>query len=158
MLKYAVSAEVSRFPALRKLTSELKRDYSPKGQPDVKIPLTPLFFWHDKPHIACTEHYLARVFPSRLAMLRGDFIEDKIGQRARTQMKEGLVSNVPIFSSLFAQRICGSCLYSKSLTAYCSSQSGQLGYTTRMKEKRCAQSISTEGPIKEQRRRLRRSQ
>ncbi|PMD47708.1 hypothetical protein L207DRAFT_449590 [Hyaloscypha variabilis F] len=90
MLKYAVSAEVIRFPALRKLTSELKCDYSPKGQPDVKIPLTPLFFWHDKPHIACTEHYLARVFPSRLAMLRGDFIEDKIGQRARTQMKEGL--------------------------------------------------------------------
>ncbi|KAE9363817.1 hypothetical protein N431DRAFT_489669 [Stipitochalara longipes BDJ] len=90
MLKYAVSAEVIRFPALRKLTSALKRDYSPQEQPEMKIPLTPLFFWHDKPHIASTAHYLARVFPSRLAMLRGDFIEDKIGQRARTQMKEGL--------------------------------------------------------------------
>jgi hypothetical protein len=91
MLKYAVSAEVVRFPALRKLTSIFKREFSTKEHPGVKIPLTPLFFWHDKPHIASTAHYLARVFPSRLAMLRGDFIEDKIGQRARTQMKEGLV-------------------------------------------------------------------
>jgi hypothetical protein len=29
------------------------------------------------------------VFPTRLAMRRGEFIEDKIGQRARAQMKEG---------------------------------------------------------------------
>ncbi|EMT68985.1 hypothetical protein FOC4_g10005082 [Fusarium odoratissimum] len=40
--------------------------------------------------LAAIPHYLERVFPSRLAMLRGDFIEDKIGQRARAQMKEGL--------------------------------------------------------------------
>ncbi|EFY84499.1 hypothetical protein MAC_09444 [Metarhizium acridum CQMa 102] len=53
------------------------------------IPLTPMFFWHDKPHIASTAHYLQRVFPSRLAMMRGAFIEDTIGQRARSQMKEG---------------------------------------------------------------------
>jgi len=92
MLSYAVSAEVIRFPALRELTSNLKHECSPERQPEVKIPLTPLFFWHDKPHVASTAHYLARVFPSRLAMLRGDFIEDKIGQRARTQMKEGHVS------------------------------------------------------------------
>lgn len=97
MLNYAVSAEVIRFPALRKLTSALKRDFSSKEHPEIKIPLTPLFFWHDKPHVASTTHYLARVFPSRLAMLRGDFIEDKIGQRARTQMKEGLVSIVLLF-------------------------------------------------------------
>lgn len=51
------------------------------------IPLTPLFFWHDKTHIAARDHYLRRVFPSRLALGRGDFIEDHIGQRARAQMK-----------------------------------------------------------------------
>jgi hypothetical protein len=96
MLKYAVSAEVVRFPALRNLTSTFKREFSTKEHPEMKIPLTPLFFWHDKPHIASTAHYLARVFPSRLAMLRGDFIEDKIGQRARTQMKEGLVRIFPL--------------------------------------------------------------
>jgi hypothetical protein len=93
MMKYAVSAEVIRFQALRDLTSALKRDFSPEGHPEIKLPLTPLFFWHDKPHIASTAHYLNRVFPSRLAMLRGDFIEDKIGQRARNQMKLGLVRN-----------------------------------------------------------------
>jgi hypothetical protein len=97
MLKYAVSIEVIRFPALKKLTSTLKGEYYPKEHLEVKILLTPLFFWHDdKLHIASTVHYLARVFPSRLAMLRGDFIEDKIGQRAQTQMKEGLVSIGPL--------------------------------------------------------------
>ncbi|KAH8651001.1 hypothetical protein BX600DRAFT_472914 [Xylariales sp. PMI_506] len=91
MLSYATSADVMPFPALRELTSTLKRDFTAVvgPQPEVNVPLTPLFFWHDKPHIASTAHYLARVFPSRLAMLRGDFIEDKIGQRARNQMKEG---------------------------------------------------------------------
>ncbi|KAI1827572.1 hypothetical protein F4861DRAFT_325933 [Xylaria intraflava] len=89
MLSYATSAHVVQFPVLRELTSQLKRDFFPKSQPDTGIPLTPLFFWHDKPHIASTAHYLARVFPSRLAIARGDFIEDSIGQRARTQMKEG---------------------------------------------------------------------
>jgi hypothetical protein len=99
MLSYAVSAAVIRFPVLRELTSSLKRDFYPASMKDVKIPLTPMFFWHDKPHIASTAHYLARVFPSRLAMLRGDFIEDKIGQRARSQMKDGLVSNFCIYMS-----------------------------------------------------------
>ncbi|KAI1437895.1 hypothetical protein GGR50DRAFT_685708 [Xylaria sp. CBS 124048] len=89
MLSYATSAHVVPFPALRALTAQLKRDFYSPSQPDVAIPLTPLFFWHDKPHIASTAHYLARVFPSRLAIARGDFIEDSIGQRARTQMKEG---------------------------------------------------------------------
>jgi hypothetical protein len=93
MLSYAVSVAVIRFPALRQLTSDLKRECTLKKKPEVRIPLTPMFFWHDKPHVASTAHYLARVFPSRLAMLRGDFIEDKIGQRARAQMKEGLVSD-----------------------------------------------------------------
>ncbi|RDW72088.1 hypothetical protein BP5796_08122 [Coleophoma crateriformis] len=90
MLSYAISDAVMRFPALRELTSSLKRDLSPASRPDIKIPLTPLFFWHDKPHIASTAHYLARIFPTGLAIPRGDFIEDTIGQRARTQMKEGL--------------------------------------------------------------------
>lgn len=94
MLSYANSMDVQGFPALRTLTLSLKGEYSPDAGPlaGTKVPLTPLFFWHDKPHIASTAHYLHRVFPSRLAMLRGDFIEDKIGQRARAQMKEGLVS------------------------------------------------------------------
>lgn len=98
MLSYAVHADVIRHRALRELTSTLKGDFpvvsstslESKSDPSASVPLTPMFFWHDKPHICSTAHYLARVFPSRLAMLRGDFIEDKIGQRARTQMKEGL--------------------------------------------------------------------
>ena len=120
MMKYAVSAEVIRFQALRELTSALKRDFSPKGHPEIKLPLTPLFLWHDKPHVASTDHYLNRVFPSRLAMLRGDFIEDKIGQVARNQMKEGLVS---IFSPLlsFLSRLWSLesiCAIAKPLTDY----------------------------------------
>jgi hypothetical protein len=89
MLEYAVSEHVKRFPSLRKSTAALKRDF-PVSSSRHTIPLTPLFFWHDKTHIASTEHYLARVFPTRLAMTRGAFIEDHIGQRARNQMKEGL--------------------------------------------------------------------
>ncbi|SPN99716.1 uncharacterized protein DNG_02567 [Cephalotrichum gorgonifer] len=92
MLSYDESPFVQYYPALRALTSSLKRDFSPDpvaAPGDEKIPLTPLFFWHDKPHVASTAHYLSRIFPSRIAMLRGDFIEDKIGQRARDQMKEG---------------------------------------------------------------------
>ncbi|KAI1111596.1 hypothetical protein F5Y14DRAFT_424590 [Nemania sp. NC0429] len=101
MLSYATSAHVMPFPALRALTAELKRDFvvpaptstststSTSAPDDGVVPLTPLFFWHDKPHLASTAHYLARVFPSRLALARGDFIEDTVGQRARAQMKDG---------------------------------------------------------------------
>ncbi|GAW19644.1 hypothetical protein ANO14919_091330 [Xylariales sp. No.14919] len=88
MLSYATSAHVVPFPALRALTAELKRDFA-TSRPEAVVPLTPLFFWHDKPHVASTAHYLSRVFPTRLAIARGDFIEDHIGQRARAQMKEG---------------------------------------------------------------------
>lgn len=88
MLGYAVSGHVTPFPALRELTSTLRRDFrTASGQ---AVHLTPLFFWHDKTHIASTEHYLGRIFPSRLAMPRGAFIEDHVGQRARNQMKQGL--------------------------------------------------------------------
>ncbi|KAI0441113.1 hypothetical protein F4803DRAFT_436582 [Xylaria telfairii] len=87
MLSYAASAHVLQFPTLRALTAKLKRDFT--ASDGAGVPLTPLFFWHDKPHVASTAHYLARVFPSRLAIARGDFIEDSVGQRARTQMKEG---------------------------------------------------------------------
>ncbi|KAM0264807.1 hypothetical protein ACHAPA_008053 [Fusarium lateritium] len=90
MLSYATSAYATEFPTLRELSASLTRDYEAPSHPGVKIPLTPMYFWHDKPHLASTAHYLERVFPSRLAMLRGDFIEDKIGQRARAQMKDGL--------------------------------------------------------------------
>ncbi|KAJ7774132.1 hypothetical protein B0H14DRAFT_2965593 [Mycena olivaceomarginata] len=64
MLGYATSAHVDQFPVLKELTVQLKRRFTPASQPDVSIPLTPLFFWHDKPH-------------------------DKVGQHARAQMKEG---------------------------------------------------------------------
>ncbi|KAK0616744.1 hypothetical protein B0T14DRAFT_588969 [Immersiella caudata] len=93
MLSYAISAHVRDFAALRALTNLYKGTFSPPSstsQPKVKIPLTPLFFWHDKPHLAETEHYLAQVFPNRLAMPRGGFIEDTVGQRARDEMKSGL--------------------------------------------------------------------
>lgn len=89
MLRYADSDAVIGYPELRAMTASLKQEFVSPCQPDVKVPLTPLFFWFDKPHLASTAHYLARVFPTRLAMRRGEFIEDKIGQRARTQMKDG---------------------------------------------------------------------
>jgi hypothetical protein len=89
MKRYAVSPHVTDHPGLRELTTSLKRDFVVQSQPEKKVSLTPLFFWFDKPHVASTAHYLARVFPTRLAMRRGEFIEDKIGQRARAQMKEG---------------------------------------------------------------------
>lgn len=91
MLQYAESNHVRQYPPLRTATTSLKQDFtSTSSNETIKVPLTPLFFWHDKPHLASREHYLARVFPSSLAMRKGDFIEDKIGQRARMQMKEGL--------------------------------------------------------------------
>lgn len=89
MLSYASQFAVANFPALKSISTRLKHDFTPRSQSQCVVPLTPLFFWHDKPHIASTSHYLARVFPSRLAMQRGAFIEDTIGQRARNQMKEG---------------------------------------------------------------------
>ncbi|OAA63615.1 hypothetical protein SPI_03778 [Niveomyces insectorum RCEF 264] len=107
MLQYAVSDHVVRFPSLRLLTETCKRQFpcpssssarvstdnaaaaaaDDDGGPAHRLPLTPLFLWHDKPHLALAAHYLARIFPSRLAVARGDFIEDHIGQRARAQMK-----------------------------------------------------------------------
>ncbi|KAK3381890.1 hypothetical protein B0H63DRAFT_416761 [Podospora didyma] len=105
MLNYATSDHVLPFHALRNLTNKLKQNFIPLSSsplPNItdgttagnetktaSIPLTPLFLWHDKPHLASTEHYLQRVFPNRMAMLRGAFIEDTVGHRARSQMKEG---------------------------------------------------------------------
>ncbi len=97
---YATSEQVVPYPALRTVSLALTGDYpaGPSGdddddgdgnQPAATVPLTPMFFWHDKPHVAATAHYLARVFPTRLAMMRGAFIEDTMGQHARNQMKEG---------------------------------------------------------------------
>ncbi|RGP77089.1 feruloyl esterase [Fusarium longipes] len=90
MLSYATSAIVSEYPSLRDTSMSFTGEYEVPSRPGVKIPLTPMYFWHDKPHLASVAHYMERVFPTRLAMLRGDFIEDKIGQRARAQMKDGL--------------------------------------------------------------------
>ncbi|KAI0019857.1 hypothetical protein F4780DRAFT_779981, partial [Xylariomycetidae sp. FL0641] len=88
MLAYAVSAHVIQYPALRGLTADLTPPSSSScSSQEQQVPLTPLFFWHDKPHLASTAHYLARVFPTRLAMPRGAFIEDTVGHRARDQMK-----------------------------------------------------------------------
>jgi hypothetical protein len=89
MLHYAGSDHVMLYPTLKATSAELRGTFSPPSQPDTKIPLTPLFFWHDKPHIVSTAHYLSRVFPSRVAIPRGAFIEDTVGQQARTEMKEG---------------------------------------------------------------------
>ncbi|KAI1091403.1 hypothetical protein F5B19DRAFT_276918 [Rostrohypoxylon terebratum] len=87
LLSYAGSAHVTHFPVLRELTASLRRNFV--AESGVSVPLTPMFFWHDKPHLASTEHYLSRVFPTRLSMSRGAFIEDTIGQRSRNQMKLG---------------------------------------------------------------------
>ncbi|KXJ89378.1 hypothetical protein Micbo1qcDRAFT_235206 [Microdochium bolleyi] len=114
MLGYATSGHVINFPALKSLTTSLRQDFTvsaaacasqttlglravdrsaahntSRAPVTTSIPLTPMFFWHDKPHIASTAHYLSRVFPTRLAIPRGAFIEDTIGQRGRNQMKEG---------------------------------------------------------------------
>ncbi|KAK1675827.1 hypothetical protein BDP55DRAFT_632008 [Colletotrichum godetiae] len=88
MLKYAETAHAQEFSHLRALTAKLRRNFTSKSHPGTQVPLTPMFFWHDKPHIAATDHYLTRVFPTRLAIPRGAFIEDTIGHRARNQMKE----------------------------------------------------------------------
>lgn len=107
MLEYARSDHVMQFPALRALTNLHKQNFTVvvgPGDDDAnddedddgggaagwqKMPLTPLFFWHDKPHVAETAHYLSRLFPDRAALPRGAFIEDTIGHRARTEMKDG---------------------------------------------------------------------
>ncbi|KAI1642555.1 uncharacterized protein F4817DRAFT_292209 [Daldinia loculata] len=87
LLSYADSAHVARFPELKGLTSSIKRDFIMES--GVSVPLTPMFFWHDKPHLVSTQHYLSRIFPTRLSIPRGAFIEDTVGQRARNQMKQG---------------------------------------------------------------------
>jgi hypothetical protein len=91
MVQYARSDHVMQFPALRALTYLHKQNFTVRGEDGgtAKIPLTPLFFWHDKPHVAETKHYLAQVFPGRAAMPRGAFIEDTVGHRGRTEMKDG---------------------------------------------------------------------
>ncbi|KAL2147539.1 hypothetical protein VTI28DRAFT_8794 [Corynascus sepedonium] len=91
MVEYARSDHVMQFPALRALTNLHKQNFTVRSETGnaTKIPLTPLFFWHDKPHVAETEHYLAQVFPTRASLPRGAFIEDTIGHRARTEMKDG---------------------------------------------------------------------
>ncbi|CRK13514.1 hypothetical protein BN1723_010059, partial [Verticillium longisporum] len=87
-VEYEASMHVARFPVLRDLSAALTGRYPAPTTGEV-VPLTPLYFWHDKPHVVERRHYLERVFPSQLAIGRGMFIEDSIGQRARNGMKEG---------------------------------------------------------------------
>ncbi|KAM0282130.1 hypothetical protein ACHAQH_003170 [Verticillium albo-atrum] len=87
-VEYEASMHVARFPVLRDLSAALTGTY-PAPSTGEAVPLTPLYFWHDKPHVVEKRHYLERVFPSQLAIGRGMFIEDSIGQRARNGMKEG---------------------------------------------------------------------
>ncbi|KAK4165613.1 hypothetical protein QBC43DRAFT_315531 [Cladorrhinum sp. PSN259] len=93
MIRYATSDHVMQYSALRALTHLHKQTFSVPSETNdsetVQIPLTPLFFWHDKPHLASTEHYLNVVFPNRIVVPRGAFIEDTVGHRARTEMKDG---------------------------------------------------------------------
>lgn len=98
MLRYARLSDVERYGELRIATKNWKGEYEPPdssaGDENVKastaIPLTPLFFWYDKPHIALKEHYLSRVFSNdELVISRGDFIEDTAGCAAREEMKAG---------------------------------------------------------------------
>ena len=90
MLSYHAQADTLGFSAFASLTKQLKGSYTPPNSHEsASIPLTPLFFWPDKPHIAGTSHYLSRIFPSRYAIGRGVFIEDGIGHVARDQMKDG---------------------------------------------------------------------
>lgn len=90
MLSYPTSKGTAHHPMLQQLTALLQHTFMSAARTGgVAIPLTPIFLWHDKPHVAATAHYLARVFPTRLAVARGDFIEDTVGQRARSQMKAG---------------------------------------------------------------------
>ncbi|KAK3991463.1 hypothetical protein QBC44DRAFT_323117 [Cladorrhinum sp. PSN332] len=93
MIRYATSDHVMQHSALRALTQLHKQTFSVPSETGsgetVQVPLTPMFFWHDKPHLAATEHYLNVVFPNRIVVPRGAFIEDTVGHRARTEMKDG---------------------------------------------------------------------
>lgn len=89
LLEYAKQEHVMQFPALKEISGTLTSNVAARCPLLADVPLTPMFYWHDKPHIALTSHYLTRIFPSSLAMPRGAFIEDTVGQRARNQMKNG---------------------------------------------------------------------
>ncbi|VBB79831.1 Putative protein of unknown function [Podospora comata] len=95
MMEYATSDHVMLYPALRALTQLHKQNFTVQSESEdgtavtSRVPLTPLFLWHDKPHLASTSHYLNQVFYSRIAIQRGAFIEDTVGHLARDEMKQG---------------------------------------------------------------------
>ncbi|KAK4170909.1 hypothetical protein QBC36DRAFT_109888 [Triangularia setosa] len=95
MMEYATSDHVMLYPALRGLTQLHKQNFTVQSETEEggsnisTVPLTPLFLWHDKPHLASTSHYLNQVFYSRIAIQRGAFIEDTVGHLARDEMKKG---------------------------------------------------------------------
>jgi len=80
---------------------QLKRRLLSNNPADVKVPrriLVPLIFWYDSTHIACVDHYRDFVFGehcienvgpywSQFKLGTGDFIEDKLGQAEREDVK-----------------------------------------------------------------------
>mmetsp|Transcript_86784 Transcript_86784/g.258972 ORF Transcript_86784/g.258972 Transcript_86784/m.258972 type:complete len:124 (+) Transcript_86784:2-373(+) len=50
------------------------------------IPLLPLLFFYDKPHICSLEHYRDVVFGPDSPVKQGDFIEDTVGQAQRSDI------------------------------------------------------------------------
>lgn len=105
MQRYARSSNAEQHAEMRSATRRWKGDFEPPDadsceapeenvqshmKPKLTIPLTPVFFWYDKPHIALKDHYMSLIFPDdQLAISRGDFIEDTIGCAAREEMKAG---------------------------------------------------------------------
>ncbi|KAI8915214.1 hypothetical protein DFJ77DRAFT_548446 [Powellomyces hirtus] len=72
------------FPSTRSLEYARRRKHNefPDSVPcgaTYAIPLTPLFFFYDRPHVCETEHYKTNVF-GRGLFARGDFIEDTYSQ------------------------------------------------------------------------------
>jgi len=58
------------------------------------IPLMPVLFFYDKPHICSVEHYRNVVFGPDSPVQKGDFIEDTLGQAQRTDiLQNGMVAH-----------------------------------------------------------------
>ncbi|KAJ3166317.1 hypothetical protein HDU88_003541 [Geranomyces variabilis] len=77
------------FPSTRSLEMGRRQkhpDLPPPALANFNIPLLPLYFFADKPHVCATEHYKRRVFGQQIFQ-RGDFIEDTYGQMLMSAVK-----------------------------------------------------------------------
>ncbi|KAJ3156099.1 hypothetical protein HDU86_004067 [Geranomyces michiganensis] len=77
------------FPSTRSLEMGRRQKHHDLPPPTVAqfdIPLLPLYFFADKPHICSTQHYKTRVFGLQIFQ-RGDFIEDTYGQMLMSAVK-----------------------------------------------------------------------